>query len=1170
MQELVTLLGSASVLALLVALVTCALGLRRRATRRSLSWAEALSQWWAWSSAASNGSIVLSPRHPRMSRVWRALLVLVWVVAVFLMPYQAQPVSASHIAGYSEYYILGDEEDILAALIEVNPYQTGPYRTQGPIRSRVSLIVIADGANVYLDDDDVGGYNFDPGNPSGTADASWLALNQGDVLTFTEAELDGGDRLYVTGAPVSVVRTVWAESPGPYLAGSWELYPLLAWQNSYVVPVGEDLDFAPDSTLPFEYTFLFIEAAQDNTQVTVTDPPTGVSTVITLNRGENTYLPDINAGTTVVATGPIQAGLITSVNEVWDSRYYTLTPEEFLCNEYYLPVPSMQFPAGEFGGRDVDTAAYIYAFQDNTTVTIQNGTGLPTTVPLDAGEVYRYVMPRIPRGTTEGPYGAQVTADNQIWILVAGDDDNPDLDWGYQAMCPSFLDDGYYLPFAPANPAHVTPMDDNTTFFVDWNSDGVVDETFTLDRLDTRMLYAPGPGYDATGAHIYADGRFAIAWGQDNTERTPGEPLPDYDYGYTILPLEPVEWLSPVLAIEKTVDPPSLPAEGGAVQFTLVVSTGDYPVYNVDISDVLPVGWEYVYDSTSIDLSYDSDGSGPAYDPSISGDPVSGYTLVWDLNGLGLNDTMPANSTIVLTYQARTIPGAYSAGLHDNLAQAYGEDENGAIFRPEDHAFVSIPELPALSLAKASSAGGLVNAGDTITYTIVISNVGTAAATGVTVSDTLPANTTWADNVTIAPPSAGGTAGNPPIIASGMTVEAGARVTVTFAVAVNTPLPAGVDTITNTACVNSTEIITPVCDTVTDSVEKVPGIELAKTVYLGRDGGAGCPGSEIVTGTIGTEVTYCFEVTNTGETYLDSIVITDTALGIPPATVNLQADMSDPYPPLAPGESLVYYYEGNISGDLVNTAETEGRPTDPDGNPLPGPYPTDADDAEVDQIGPGIELAKTVYLGRDGGAGCPGGELVTGAEGADVTYCFEVTNTGNTYLGNIVITDTALGIPPATVTLRADMSAPYPPLAPGDSLVYYYETLINGDLVNTASTSGNPTDSGNNVLPGFDDPTDDDTAAVEIRLTPTPTPEPSGPEAPGPEPPTSTPTPISAAPVIPTPTVEVLTVARLPETGGFPGWFTVVLGVPILIGAASLLSLALLGMRGRRGDGKED
>jgi len=83
----------------------------------------------------------------------------------------------------------------------------------------------------------------------------------------------------------------------------------------------------------------------------------------------------------------------------------------------------------------------------------------------------------------------------------------------------------------------------------------------------------------------------------------------------------------------------------------------------------------------------------------------------------------------------------------------------------------------------------------------------------------------------------------------------------------------------------------------------------------------------------------------------------------------------------------------------------------------------------------------------------------------------------------------------------------------------------------------------------------------------TPTSKPPKPEPPGPEPPTST--PIPSTPMTPTPT-EALTVERLPETGGFPGWFTVVLGVPLIIGVASLLNLFLLDMRGRRGGGKGD
>ena len=73
-----------------------------------------------------------------------------------------------------------------------------------------------------------------------------------------------------------------------------------------------------------------------------------------------------------------------------------------------------------------------------------------------------------------------------------------------------------------------------------------------------------------------------------------------------------------------------------------------------------------------------------------------------------------------------------------------------------------------------------------------------------------------------------------------------------------------------------------------------------------------------------------------------------------------------------------------------------------------------------------INLEKTVYVGLNNGASCPGSELVVGVANSSVTYCFVVTNPGETYLNDIVITDTDLGIPPGTLTLLPAQSTALP------------------------------------------------------------------------------------------------------------------------------------------------
>ena len=263
-----------------------------------------------------------------------------------------------------------------------------------------------------------------------------------------------------------------------------------------------------------------------------------------------------------------------------------------------------------------------------------------------------------------------------------------------------------------------------------------------------------------------------------------------------------------------------------------------------------------------------------------------------------------------------------------------------------------------------------------------------------------------------------------------------------------------------------------------------PSIDIQKTVYRTHDSGQSCAGEELQYGENGDVVTYCFVVTNTGDTYLDSIELSDPLLGGGITTADMTL-LSAPgtFPPLAPTESITYYYQTTIDGDLLNTVSVTANPTDDMGGDLPGVGDVDDDDtAEVIEIAPAINLEKTVYAGHDNGAGCEGGELAIGVTTAPVTYCFVVTNTGDTVLSNVVIEDSDLGITTTQMTFLS-ASSTYPPLGIGETITYFYTTTITADLLNTATVTGTPSDGAGDPLPGADDVTDTDTAAVDL-LTP--------------------------------------------------------------------------------------
>ena len=132
-----------------------------------------------------------------------------------------------------------------------------------------------------------------------------------------------------------------------------------------------------------------------------------------------------------------------------------------------------------------------------------------------------------------------------------------------------------------------------------------------------------------------------------------------------------------------------------------------------------------------------------------------------------------------------------------------------------------------------------------------------------------------------------------------------------------------------------------------------------------------------------------------------------------------------------------------------------------------------------------ISLNVTVYSGHDGGQQCSSGaETITDDGAAPITYCFSITNTGNTALSGLTLVDNDLGVQLTNLVLLSGSTGNV--LAVSETRVYYYQTDLSRSLTNTTQVSAQPSDSSGTPLPNTDPVTDSDSAqvlvAVEIPL----------------------------------------------------------------------------------------
>ncbi|KAB2731087.1 DUF7507 domain-containing protein [Brucella intermedia] len=347
------------------------------------------------------------------------------------------------------------------------------------------------------------------------------------------------------------------------------------------------------------------------------------------------------------------------------------------------------------------------------------------------------------------------------------------------------------------------------------------------------------------------------------------------------------------------------------------------------------------------------------------------------------------------------------------LALANGQNAICTIVNDDQNPRLTLKKTGALN---DTDGDGLIDPGETISYSFRVENTGDVPLTNVTVQDALLAGA----GVSVTP--------------GPQTVQPGGVVVFT---ATYKPTQAEIDAgeVTNTATATGTPTVgEPVesdPDTAVVPPDRTPGLTIEKIGTLNDLDGDGLidPGETI---------TYAFVVTNTGAVTLSDVTVED-----PLVTVDEGPQT------LAPGGKFTFHgtytpSQTDInSGNVVNTARATGTP------PSGEPFTSDPDTVTVppDQT-PRLTIDKTGVLQDQDGDG-----LVDAGE--QIVYSFVVKNTGNVTLTDVTVNDSLLLADGISVTPGPQT------LAPGEEATFTatytaaQDKIDAGRVTNTATATGN-------------------------------------------------------------------------------------------------------------------
>ena len=299
------------------------------------------------------------------------------------------------------------------------------------------------------------------------------------------------------------------------------------------------------------------------------------------------------------------------------------------------------------------------------------------------------------------------------------------------------------------------------------------------------------------------------------------------------------------LSLAKSVDNPT-PNAHATITFTVTVQNlGPDGATNVKIQDLLPVGLTFVSAS------------------QVTYDQASG---IWTVGSLANGSSQ--SITVMATADA---PGPFT-----NTASVKQSDQFDPVSGNNSASVLVTPKLADLAVSKMVDIAA-PNVGDTVTFTVKVTNLGPDTATNVTIADALPAGLMLSGS----PVASQGT------YSGGVwtvgTLALNAIATLTIKAKVNAPPP---NTSTNTASVLTSDQFDPVAANNSASAIVTPqqaDLLLTKTV-------------DNTTPNVGDTVTYKLQLSNNGPDAATNITVADTLpaglvlFGTPSTTVGTFAN----------------------------------------------------------------------------------------------------------------------------------------------------------------------------------------------------------------------------------------------------------------------------------------